>query len=954
MRKTTSTKISHSREIITNITDSHYTSDIKDPPPIFTQSHIHKPNNTTARSKNKYLHSKIQSSITHNSPSKKHKIDILTSTQRSSLPSPQIKRGESQSKFTRIINSSCQPKDRAEEKLNYHLLSIPNIIKKILKQKQPKMEKSKWIFLCTKEAATSNTKLLKSYNYDVEKATQSGKYTSLTYGSEFRPAMDLQPLLQHHTNWPAIKELIQNGVSYPLEPISEHDRIRDIEYMLRRGNHKSASITENKQALEKSFTKEVKYQWCIPLLPSCITSIPGASITPLGVAVQHTIDANNNRILKRRPTHDCSFPGISGNSCNLRVIKDELDECTYGHALLRFLHGIHHIRSRHPGKRILINKTDMDVAYRRLHANTKSATTCISVLNDIAYLLVRLPFGSSPAPPKFSAVSDAAADIAQDLAMDPKWNPTTLHSDFHLDSNTKPESHKTRAHNADTLAVELPDRNIITDNFIDDLFQACLDDLDNGERIKHAVPLVLHTFFRPSSNRDAGPRDPIINMTKHAAEGKLEEVKVILGWKIDTHLFRVFLTKEKAADWLMDIKMIIGQGHCERGKLETIIGRFNHTGVIIHISRYFLTRLRYRLQKYQKAHESFKIKLAPWDLLDMVLWKDMLTHLSRKGVSINNICHVAPSSTTYSDSCKFGIGGYTMQGPAWRYLIPENLRNRASINLLEFIGAIVTIHLSLKRDTHKSDYPHILAFTDSSSALGWMHHSTFNPVKDPNHDKTARYLARLLFENEASLYSEHIPGVHNHTADCLSRDFHLSNKNIISLIKSSAPPSQVPKNIHMTKLDPTISCWIASTLESMPLKRESMPKPSPSSLALSSNSKDSSKKETLKMTSSSRISPTPNANSSSQASPTQSEKILMAEQAKIPYSAALSVPPSPTWFRPSGRTYGLTPQGMQMGRKAPSSRGKSNHIKKTTQPRKTKHAYRSRYGTKSMTTRRHR
>ena len=100
------------------------------------------------------------------------------------------------------------------------------------------MRKSKWTFQRTKTAATSNTKLLKSYGFDVKRAIQTDKNTSLSYGSEFRSANDLQPLLRHHTNWPAIKELIQNGVSYPLEDISEYDRIRDIEYMLRQGNHK--------------------------------------------------------------------------------------------------------------------------------------------------------------------------------------------------------------------------------------------------------------------------------------------------------------------------------------------------------------------------------------------------------------------------------------------------------------------------------------------------------------------------------------------------------------------------------------------------------------------------------------------------------------------------------------------------------------------------------------------
>jgi hypothetical protein len=759
-------------------------------------------------------------------------------------------------------------------------------------------------------------------NFDVERATQSTPNTTLSYGSEFKPAHILEPLLRHHQHWPSFKQIVQNGVSYPLTPITEDDRLNDLATLTSRGNHKSAQTPENTIALNKAFNKEVAYEWAIPLLPNCIKHIPGASITPLGVAVQWSINEKGERIIKRRTTHDCTFPGPSGASCNNRVITELLDECMYGHALKRFLHGIHDIRRRHPSKEIWINKTDMDAAYRRLHTNMSAAVTCITIIEDIAYLLLRVPFGASPAPTKFSSISDTAADIAHDLATDPKWDPTTLHSSFDLD-NTKPElSHvDTALGQADPLLVNLPPRNIITDNFIDDLFQACADIDDNDDRIRHAVPLVLESLFRFKDPKDPTKRDPIINLVKHAAEGKLELRKIILGWLIDSHQFKVFLTPEKAQEWISDTKACIKAGHCTKSTLESLIGRFNHTSMIIHVGRYFLTRLRHRLHKYSHKHKNTKITLLPWELKDLELWVFFIHHLTTTGISINNICLTAPSAITYSDACEWGIGGYTTHGNAWRYLLPPHLHNRASINLLEFIAAIVTIHLSITQDPHSTVHPHILAFTDNSSAAGWLFHSTFNPVKDKCHDDIARFLARLLFQHKATLHPEHIPGKDNDIADSLSRDFHLTDTELLSLLKPQLlhTHAQGPHTLKLSSLPKTLTSWIASTVGSLPLTKESPLRPSPSSLARSQDFRPTSPNATS-ATLSSTLTHKHRKSSSSLATPTTSAEIgSEAAPLRPPFKATQSLPPSHMWFRPSGRTFGLTPHMTRLGKNQQSS-----------------------------------
>ena len=116
------------------------------------------------------------------------------------------------------------------------------------------------------------------------------------------------------------------------------------------------------------------------------------------------------------------------------------------------------------------------------------------------------------------------------------------------------------------------------------------------------------------------------------------------------------------------------------------------------------------------------------------------------------------------------MGGYDSNGLAWRYILPPELLDIFSINLLEFIASAISIHLSLAASTNPQK---ILAYTDSSSALVWLYKASFSSSM-PCHDKVAKWLALELMSCESALYSQHIRGRHNIMADALSRDHHLS------------------------------------------------------------------------------------------------------------------------------------------------------------------------------------
>ena len=161
-----------------------------------------------------------------------------------------------------------------------------------------------------------------------------------------------------------MKKIISDEVSYSLENISEEERVEDLEFMMERGNHKSAQTPlDNVETLKDKYVKEVRNGWMVPLPSSYLKKLKGASVIPVGVHTQYTIDDNGKRKVNRRTTHDASFPPPSTKSMNNRMRRDELTECFYGHCLLRVLHMIHRMTVKHPKLRILLIKIDLDSAY---------------------------------------------------------------------------------------------------------------------------------------------------------------------------------------------------------------------------------------------------------------------------------------------------------------------------------------------------------------------------------------------------------------------------------------------------------------------------------------------------------------------------------------------------------------------------------------------------------------
>ena len=154
------------------------------------------------------------------------------------------------------------------------------------------------------------------------------------------------------------------------------------------------------------------------------------------------------------------------------------------------------MRSRWPTKLILIGKTDLDAAYRRIHANTTTASTCIVIVDKLAFLCLILYFGTTPAPEEYTTISEAEIDLGNDLLWGESWDTDDLNSP-HRSLLPQAEKHQSAIHleTADPLEVDITDTEASMDGFIDYIITITVNDEHWIDREESAALLVIHTLF---------------------------------------------------------------------------------------------------------------------------------------------------------------------------------------------------------------------------------------------------------------------------------------------------------------------------------------------------------------------------------------------------------------------------------------------------------------------------
>lgn len=144
---------------------------------------------------------------------------------------------------------------------------------------------------------------------------------------------------------------------------------------------------------------------------------------------------------------------------------------------------------------------------------------------------------------------------------------------------------------------------------------------------------------------------------------------VILGWVINTVRLTVLLPSNKFVAWERDLKEMIGSGGTTVKELELTVRRLNHALFLVPLSRHFLNGLHSKTLNRTRARKHQSIRFSHEDLEDLKLWSIFLQRAS-EGISMNLLTLRIPTWLAWSDSCPFGLGGYTLGGKAWRIRIP--------------------------------------------------------------------------------------------------------------------------------------------------------------------------------------------------------------------------------------------------------------------------------------------
>ena len=681
----------------------------------------------------------------------------------------------------------------------------------MLDTEYPSFKDTPFQFTLTKEAAVHNSAIIAAHKYDLlETFKSTTKNTQLAYGSEFRPAKDLEPILHHHQLWNRTKQLLLKGSTIPLLVSNPDLDKKDVTLGLQRGNHKGAK--NQPKLLHKLVSKDVDHAFAMPITMETAESIKDGLWAPLNITEQWTINEQGDRIEKQRLTHDQSFMGLeSGVSINDNTDEDKLEPLIYGFMFIRLIHMIHAMRLAYPSVAILLCKYDLDSAYRRMHMNAASAAKCLCMTAVCALIYLRLTFGGTSSPAEWCVIIEILTDLGNDIINNPHWDHTHTFAKEPDPSMLRPPllnpptDEFVQALPAD-VHLHLP-RHGWVDSYIDDLIGVCLHIGSNAIRTTKAILLAIYIMARPSSSTPP----PILHkyllaIAKMIAEGQQTEVKIVLGWRINTRAFLVQLPQDKFVSYTRQLKEVIRIKKSSNDNLQSIIGRLERVTYAVPHSRFFLNRLRH----LQLRTEGQQIVHIPSSVMEDLHIFIIFINYARIGTSINNLVFRRPSHFCWSDSCPFGLGGYTATGLAWRFYIPPSLRSEHTNNVLEFMAAIVTIWI----DILTGGLPHfacILGCSDSSSTVGWMHRSNFNQSAKPVHGDLARHLARILMSAHCTLYSQHQKGRFNVIADILSRWFFLTNTDLTHFLHSNYN-TQMPTNFRISPLPSVISSWIISTL----------------------------------------------------------------------------------------------------------------------------------------------
>ena len=654
----------------------------------------------------------------------------------------------------------------------------------------------------------------------VMRAVRNGKQleqpADITHpGFEFNPRDWLRDIFGQHPSWNWLDSLLTDGARYPLVDIEEGVRLRQIRYMLGRGNH-GEGMRETKEAIEAFITKELKKGYIIPIPRESVYTIPGSAVCPIHIAWQATVGEDGRPGVKGRPCHNLSFtePGFAKMSVNARHRDEDLPMIQYGHAFLRLMNFIVALRWRFPGRRIYIQKFDVDGAYKRINLDIGSALQTIFARGETAFISTRTPFGGKSAGHFWGCVSEMLADFMNQELKRGDWPMLSARTprlaNHHVDRANLEEDVPFETVEEPLLLPDLACGQIM-EVYVDDFMAVSLDRSFGGlhatDKVFNVALNSLDVMFRHKVKLEPEGmvREEAASVKKLDLESQARETGRILGWDVDTRRMRIALPAEKEAAWTETINQFLTDGHCSAKEMERTIGRLVRASIILPGASAYIVHLR-RIFWAQKRSGSIVLDKRAREHL--AFWCGLL-EVAKRGTKIASLVLRMPTRIFFTDAAGAGMGGYCHEtSRGWRFAFPPGILKLTTINHLEFLAGLV-FPLLLR---HEHNVGHnTLGFIDNTNAVAW---TTKAPRSDDFADFLFRAHADILLERKSTMWYTHVPGEENFVADILSRKVGHSPREVVDkiIMHGHTHSLSISKQIRVMELPEDIVSWISSTL----------------------------------------------------------------------------------------------------------------------------------------------
>ncbi len=339
------------------------------------------------------------------------------------------------------------------------------------------------------------------------------------------------------------------------------------------------------------------------------------------------------------------------------------------------------------------------------------------------------------------------------------------------------------------------------------------------------------------------------------------------------------------------------------------IGRWVHLGQIVPTVHHFLSRLRFLKQQAENRRQITINEQCNEDLLFLLF----VLGKCHQGIDLNLIAFRKPTHVYRSDSCPAGLGGYSHEGFAWHFYLPENLKFRASNNLLEHLAAIITPWIKIIAGRLKKGNCALL-MTNSTTSEGWLQKSNFiRDGKDPIQATIQLEVARLhgthYLSDEIREYSQWLHGADNNIADALSRDNNRTDDKLTQILHSHCP-SQLPQHFKIVPLPNKIVSWLTLLLLWLPAKQQLVETHSTTKLGRGIVTQSTAKALDLETTFSLKTCPKPTESKSLEVLPWLCVKEDFLDHVMLPWLKAQSQIPSTMWLQSSWKMGATTPNGI--------------------------------------------